>query len=370
MPGAPTAAILGGALALAGLGFGLPSLVVAGLGMAGLAGLAVGWVELSLPRRLIRLPCPPRVVEDEPFELRVRAAGGYVPPPGGELTDSVLETPIPIGPGWGGEIDREVALHGRGRHRLAPARLEVRDPLGLRVRAVESDDPGELLVLPRIEPVVAAGAGAGGTRASALAGLESGSAVSQIDARAIELEVDGLRAYRDGSPASRIHWPAVARTGELFERNLIAGADAAPLVVLDSTKPDSPAALDAAVRAAASLCVHLAAGGGCSALLPDQRRPTEIEPDMRGWPQVHARLALVEPSTSPPALLRNLRAGEVYLVSARARVGIPAALRGGSGARFLVTPESSWKGAAVFTVAGCVGRRVDRAVRRVVRRAA
>ena len=150
------------------------------------------------------------------------------------------------------------------------------------MRAVESADPGELLVLPRIEPVVAAGGGAGGTRASVLAGLESGTAVSQVDARAIELEVDGLRAYRDGSPASRIHWPAFARTGELIERRLVAGADAAPLVVLDATRPESPEALDAAVRAAGSLCWHLARRGGCGMLLPDDRRPTEVESDLRG----------------------------------------------------------------------------------------
>jgi uncharacterized protein (DUF58 family) len=370
MPGAPTAALLGGVLALAGLGFGLPSLVVAGLGMAGLAGIAVAWVQLSLPRTLVRVPGPARVVEDEPFELEVRALGGRVPPPGGELTDGVLTEPVPVGPRWGGHLEEEVALRGRGRHRLAPTRLEIRDPLGLHVRSVESPEPGELLVLPRIEPVIAAGGGAGGARASALAGLESGTAVSQIDARAIELEVDGLRAYRNGSPASRIHWPAVARTGELFERHLVAGADAAPLVVLDATQPASPAALDAAVRAAASLCAHLAATGGCATLLPGDRRPTEIEPDMRAWPQVHARLALVEPTSSPPALLKTLRTGEVYLVSARAKAALPASMRAGSGARFLVTPEASWTGSATFTVAGCVGRRVDRAQRRAVGRAA
>lgn len=370
MPGAPTAAGLGAALALAGLGFGLPSLVVAGIGMAGLAGLAVLWVQLAVPRDLIRLPGPARVVEDEPFELRLRATGGRLPVPVGELTDPVLAAPVPIGPRWRRAIIAEVSLSGRGRHRLRPARLELRDPLGLHVRAIESGDPGELLVLPRIEPVVAAGGGAGGTRASALAGLESGTAANQIDARAIELEVDGLRSYRDGSPASRIHWPAVARTGELIERNLVAGADAAPLVVLDASRPASPAALDAAVRAAASLCVHLATRGGCAALLPDDRRPTDIESDLRAWVHVHARLALVEPTSSPPALLRSLRSGEVYLVSARAGASIPASMRAGSGARFLVTPEASWKGSAVFTVAGCVGRRVGRARARAMERAA
>ncbi len=370
MRGAPTAAGLGAALALVGLGFGLPSLVVAGIGMAGLAGLTVAWVELSLPRQLIRLPGPARVVEDEPFEFRARAVGGRLPPPVGELTDSVLEGPVAIGALWRRSVISEVRMTGRGRHRLRPTRLEIRDPLGLHVRAIESGDPGELLVLPRVEPVVAAGAGAGGARASVLAGLESGTATSQIDARAIELEVDGLRSYREGSPASRIHWPAVARTGELIERNLVAGADAAPLVVLDATRPASPEALDAAVRAAASLCAHLAARGGCAALLPDDRRPTEIESDMRAWQHVHARLALVEAASSPPALLRTLRSGEVYVVSARPGASIPASLRGGTGARFLVTPEASWKGSAAFTVAGCVGRRVGRARARAVGRAA
>ena len=370
MPGAPTAALLGGVLALVGLGFGLPSLIVAGFGMVGLAAIAVVWVQLSLPRTLIRLPGPSRVIEGDPFALEVRAVGGYLPPPGGELTDSVLAEPVPIGPRWGRVVKEEVTLVGRGRHRLAPTRLEIRDPLGLHVRTTQSAEPGELLVLPRVEPVIAAGTGAGGARASALAGLETGTASSQIDARAIELEVDGLRAYRDGSPASRIHWAAVARTGELFERNLVAGADAAPLVVLDATQPATPQALDAAVRAAASLCAHLAGAGGCAVLLPNDRRPTEIETDMRAWAQVHARLALVEASTSPPALLKTLRTGEVYLVSARAKATIPASMRGGSGTRFLVTPEESWTGAATFTVAGCVGRRVGRAQRRAVGRAA
>src|SRR5215218_4723978 len=48
-----------------------------------------------------------------------------------------------------------------------------------------------------------------------------------------QFEVDGLRPYRDGSPASRIHWPAVARTGEMVERRLVAGGDPRPMVVFE-----------------------------------------------------------------------------------------------------------------------------------------
>ena len=49
--------------------------------------------------------------------------------------------------------------------------------------------------------------------------------------------MDGLRPYRPGSPASRIHWRTVARSGEMYEKRFVAGADAAPLIVLDPTSP-------------------------------------------------------------------------------------------------------------------------------------
>ena len=260
---------------------------------------------------------------------------------------------------------------GRGRHRLAPTRLEIRDPLGLHVRTTQSAEPGELLVLPRVEPVIAAGTGAGGARASALAGLETGTASSQIDARAIELEVDGLRAYRDGSPASRIHWAAVARTGELFERNLVAGADAAPLVVLDATQPASPAG---ARRRGSRRRLAVRAPRRRRWLRRAAPRRPPPDRDRNRHARLGRRYTPASPwwrrATSPPALLKTLRTGEVYLVSARAQATIPASMRGGSGTRFLVTPEASWTGAAAFTVAGCVGRRVGRAQRRAVGRAA
>src|ERR671923_167486 len=75
---------------------------------------------------------------------------------------------------------------------------------------------------------------------------------------AAETELDGLREHRPGSPASRIHWPAVARGHGMMERKLISEADSRPLVVLDPRAPASEDALDSAVRAAASLCVHFA----------------------------------------------------------------------------------------------------------------
>ena len=356
MPAAPTAAVIGAALILSGLGFGSPSLLVPGIGLLGMAVVFFAWVGLATPSRLVRAAGPGRVIEGEPLRLRLSAAGSLLPLPGGRLTDPVLEAPIPVGPRWDRSLDLEVRLRGRGRRRLEPARLIVRDPLGMRTRVVESEPGGELLVLPRIEPLVVAGRGTSGS--SVLAGLDPGAGAGRLDARAIELEVDGLRAHREGSPASRIHWPTVARTGELVERRLVAGADSAPLVVLDASAPASGDALDVAVRAATSLCWHLSQQGGCALLLPGDRRPVQVEPDLRGWPQAHARLALVESARVAPAFASLQRAGAVFWVTARAGAALPAAVRNGSGTRYLVGPMLRGAGQPAFLVAGCEGRRI------------
>jgi uncharacterized protein (DUF58 family) len=355
MAGAPTAAAFGAALIVAGLGFGSPSLLVPGIGLLGLAVGAVAWVELATPRTLAREPGPARVVEDQPFRLRIDARSSRLPLPGGVLTDPVLDAPVTLGPRWNRRLDVELRPHGRGRRPREPAALVVRDPLGLRTRRVVSAELAELIVLPRIDAVAVAGRGTAGM--GLIAGIDEGAASGALEARAIELEVDGLRSYREGSPASRIHWPTVARTGELIERRMVAGADSAPLVVLDASRPAGPDALDAAVRAAGSLCWHLARTGGCGIVLPGDRRPTEVESELRGWPSVHVRLALVEQTAAPPAFSATRRTGTVFWVTARERPALPTAMRNAFGARYLVGPSVHGRGTPALKVSGCEGRR-------------
>ena len=94
------------------------------------------------------------------------------------------------------------------------------------------------------------------------------------------VDLDGLRPYRPGTPASRIHWPAVARGAGLIERRLQADGDARPLVVLDARTPASAGRagvdlLDAAVRAAASLVLEFSAraeAAACSCPASSARR--------------------------------------------------------------------------------------------------
>jgi len=175
------------------------------------------------------------------------------------------------------------------------------------------------------------------------------------------VDVDGLRPYRPGTPASRIHWAALARGAGLLERRLRADGDTRPLIVLDARCGGEEEHLDAAVRAAASLTLELARAGGCRVLLPGERRPVAVEADLTSWPGVHTRLALVESTaqTRAPSLGPGGRLGPVFYVAARAVERLPAALVGaGSAACVMVLPTELVQrqtAQASFEVSGCKG---------------
>jgi uncharacterized protein (DUF58 family) len=187
-----------------------------------------------------------------------------------------------------------------------------------------------------------------------------GSATSRtLRGGAEENEIDGLRPYRSGASASRIHWPAVARLGDLVERRLISEADATPLVVLDASAPASEAALDQAVRAAGSLCRTLAGAGGCRLMLPGDKRPTFLETHLRGWPALWARLAVVGAAASPPTA--SLPRSVTTLFWVTARTGIPRSrVLADAAEAYLVGPGVATAGRPAFTVAGCSARRMRR----------
>ena len=143
-----------------------------------------------------------------------------------------------------------------------------------------------------------------------------------------QFEVDGLRPYREGSPASRIHWPAVARTGEMIERQLIAGGEPRPLVVFDP-RGGTPTQRERAMRAAASLCVELARAGGCDLLVPGERRALPIDPSLRTWPEAHVRIAVSDPHSGPP--MPQSGSGAVVLWVTAGRLPPPLPTQGASG---------------------------------------
>jgi len=356
------ALLLGGALTLAAMVFGTGSLYVPGVALL-LASLgALIWVGLAAAGAGIDTqPGPPTVEERRPYPLRMTVHTGLLPAPGGQLESELLEEPVRLAGMSARRLRIDVQFERRGRRIIEPPSFTIHDPLRLVSQTVrDGGGDAELLVLPGIEPVMApsgsGGSGSGSpgdgrTTAAALRGAAVGSAA--------ELDLDGLRPYRTGTPASRIHWPAVARSGEMLERRLTAESDSAPLVVLDASRPPSDEALDAAVRATASLCVFVARRGGLALLLPGDRRPTVLPADLTGWPAQHARLALVAPASQRPPLARARRSGAVIWVSARPDPPRDL-IRATAGAGWLVTPLGHDGGDADFEVAGCGGRRITR----------
>lgn len=358
--GALAAALLGVMLAAAALLFDAEPLWVAAGALVAAAVVSVGWVRLAARRTVItRAVGARRVQEGEELPVRIEVRAKGLPFPGGVVRDTLVRRPVELRAGGRGvRIDGRARFDRRGAQTLPPTTVVLADPLGLSARPVRAGGSAEVLVLPRIEPVLAPGAGdeAGAPARGRVHGLAA-------------TELDGIGPLRDGTPASRVYWPALARGGDALERRFRADGDGRPLVVLDPRAPAREEDLDAAVRAAASLAVHLARHGGCWLLVPGARRPVALEPTLAGWPALHARLALVTEQAAPALGEAAGRQGAVVFVSARVRDRPPAPF-GGRGGGLLVVPGALSSLRAAFTVAGCRGYHLGRPARRTAMEAA
>ena len=346
-------AALGVLLLLVAGTFDAEPLYVTGAALVLLGAGAAAWIYAGAWGAEVRREISARSVhEEQPLEVRIRVRSGRLPLPPGWIDEPLLPAPVRFRAGRRtARVRVEVTFGRRGRRSLAPPALVLRDPFGLAQRVVTGGAADEVLVLPQVLPVRATGGGGDQTQAHARAALIA----------AAETELDGLREYRPGSPASRIHWPAVARGHGMMERKLISEADSRPLVVLDPRSPASQDALDSAVRAAASLCVHFARRSGCSLLLPGDRRAHIVERDLLAWPAAHVRLALLDDATGPSLVAAQNRRGLVVLVAARPIDRPPRGLGRTPGGCLLVIPGSLPNRRAVLEVAGCQGFLATRA---------
>jgi uncharacterized protein (DUF58 family) len=333
--------------------FDAEPLYVTGATLALLGLGAAAWIRLGAWGATVRREVGARsVLEEQPLPVRIQVDAGRLPLPPGWIDEPLLPQPVRFRAGRrSARVRVEVTFGRRGRRRLEPPALVLRDPFGLAEQVVSSGVVDEVLVLPRVLPVRATAGGGDATPAHARAALIA----------AAETELDGLREHRPGSPASRIHWPAVARGHGMMERKLISEADSRPLVVLDPRAPASRDALDGAVRAAASLCVHFARRTGCALLLPGDRRAHVVEKDLLAWPAAHVRLALLDDATGPSLVAAQNRRGLVVLVAARPIDRPPRALGRTPGGCLLVIPGAMPNRRAVLEVAGCQGFLATRA---------
>ena len=342
MRGGLGVAALGLILCLLAAAFGAPSLYLPGVALILLAAAAELSVRICARRcGVARDPLLASVEEGAPLQLAVHAQGGRLPIAAGELCPLPGIEPMPLRRLSRGVMQFTATLQRRGAHVVGPSVVRFRDPLGISVRCVRSAET-EVLVLPRVERIPH----------EQLARITGRGREAQTRSRgASAAEVDGLRPYRPGAPASRIHWPTVARTGMLVERSLSSESDQLPLVVLDLRRAAGADAVDMGVRATASLCFGLASAGGCSLLLPGEHRARRLDRDLGAWPAMHARLALVQPG-GPPASAPLERAAIVIWVSVSRRPH-PDAARVAGGVRYCVSPFPRTGGSVLFEIAGC-----------------
>jgi uncharacterized protein (DUF58 family) len=367
----------GALLVLVAFVFAAGPLFVAGVALGVIGAAAPLWVLWSVRgARVARILATERVTEGTTFTATIEVRRPLSPDGWGrlEVVDELSDSRFALG-AQGSPLRRvrvarvrvTTAFERRGAYRIEPPQLLAQDPFALARASRPGDGPVQtVLVLPRTEPVRWRGA-AGGPR---LAGGNGDGASEALAAS----DLEGLRPYRPGTPASRIHWPALARGRGLIERRLQADAEQRPLVVLDArVRGRDPAPLDAAVRAAASIVLELARAGGCGLLLPGQMRAIVIDSTLTNWSDIRARLAVVGTPADPVGVLAPAlagaaaRGGPLIYVSAVSHARLVSSLTSaaGRGPALLVVPESelvqgrprgaSGRNSAVLAVSGCRG---------------
>ena len=205
-----------------------------------------------------------------------------------------------LGAGEVRQVEYAVRSHLRGRHPLGPLTVVLRDPFGLTNRFAEVGATGDIVVLPRIDPLV------GGRPPGNGVGAE-GEIPFMV---ALHGEDDqSIREYRDGDDLRRIHWPATARTGDLMVRQEDRPARRRAMILLDPRAGahqghGASSSFEWAVSAAASVVTHLAGLGYathliCSETVHDGQAAMTTDAD-------HALDLLAEAETGPERELAEL----------------------------------------------------------------
>jgi uncharacterized protein (DUF58 family) len=163
-------------------------------------------------------------------------------------------------PGWFVPLldaDRPLSLRvkqlfpSRGRHRGGPLAASCRFPFGLFQRNAQLDEGADQLVLPRL------GRMSQDRLHQWLMHAVRGDGRAHISARPTrdqEAELHGLRPFRFGDSPRWIHWRTTARRNELIVREFEQDLGLHDILVVVEPWLATPAALEAAISLAATVC--------------------------------------------------------------------------------------------------------------------
>ncbi len=173
----------------------------------------------------------PVEVRAAPFERRVLTLGGRAR--------------------W--HCDYTLICSRRGRYSVGPTTLQTGDPLGIARQTLRLAPRDDLLVYPRVVPLLRLGLP---TR-SPLATLPATAPLFEDSSRVI-----GTREYQRGDPLRRVHWTATARVGQLVVKQYQSAIARETQICLDLREAGYAArgrydAIELAIVVAASLANHL-----------------------------------------------------------------------------------------------------------------
>ena len=277
---------------------GSPSLHIIAVGLAVLpfgAALFARWSRqrLFIRRRLSDTRVPPgrRITVDLEVENESPASTSFlliedrVPAALGRPARLVL-TGLPARGKQ--RVSYSLVPQARGRYPIGPLTVDLSDPFALTRMRVEFDERDELVVTPEIEPLT------GG--AASPFGSGSGQSLSRHLFRTGE-EFYTMRQYQTGDDLRRIHWPSVARSGELMIRQDESSRRSSVLIFLDTRASalgqTHQQAFEKAVSCAASIGLLLSRAGFSLRFASVQVPPTAVSED-----QLLDTLATVSHSTS------------------------------------------------------------------------
>ena len=158
-----------------------------------------------------------------------------------------------LGKGARTKLRYRTRAHVRGRHRLGPLALRLKDPFDLSLRLATVPGTSELLVLPRVVPL--------SSDRPRSTGVGAEGSVPHMVALHGEDDVS-IREYRDGDDLRRIHWRSTAKTGTMMVRQEDRPARRRAVVILDTRQnahagSGATSSFEWAVTTTASVVAHL-----------------------------------------------------------------------------------------------------------------
>ncbi len=194
-----------------------------------------------------------------------------------------------LGPDTAVGVEAEVPTSQRGLWTLESSTVWCTDPLGLVSWPVVST--------PRVHVFVVPDSSRTGAERLVPAGRSSGGGDAEGWAAPGGDEFAGLRPYVAGDRLSRLHWPALARSGELMVRDFVEPMAQLVEVPID----DRPAEIETSIRRAASLGVSLLERGAGVLLSTGGGERLVVSPAPGATTTLLRALATVAPATAPKA---------------------------------------------------------------------